>query len=130
METKKDIEGLDDIILFVNQFYNKVQQDNLIGPIFNEVIQDWEPHLQKMYAFWNAVLFGVPGFTGNPFARHAPLPIEARHFERWIQLFYQTIETLFEGETAENTKKRAETMAIMFLSKLQAMRGGAGRVIV
>lgn len=130
METKKDIEGLDDIILFVNQFYNKVQQDDLIGPIFNEVIQDWEPHLQKMYAFWNAVLFGVPGFTGNPFARHAPLPIEAKHFERWIQLFYQTIDTLFEGETAENTKKRAETMAIMFLSKLQAMQGGAGRVIV
>ena len=130
METKKDIEGLDDIILFVNQFYNKVQQDDLIGPIFNEVIQDWEPHLQKMYAFWNAVLFGVPGFTGNPFARHAPLPIEAKHFERWIQLFYQTIDALFEGETAQNTKKRAETMAIMFLSKLQAMRGGAGRVIV
>lgn len=130
METKKDIKGLDDIILFVNQFYNKVQQDDLIGPIFNEVIQDWEPHLQKMYAFWNAVLFGVPGFTGNPFARHAPLSIEAKHFERWIQLFYQTIDTLFEGETAENTKKRAETMAIMFLTKLQAMRGGAGRVIV
>ncbi|WP_285058886.1 group III truncated hemoglobin [Pedobacter ginsengisoli] len=130
METKKDIEGLDDIILFVNQFYNKVQQDDVIGPIFNEVIQDWEPHLQKMYAFWNAVLFGVPGFTGNPFARHAPLPIEAKHFDRWIQLFYQTIDILFEGETAENTKKRAETMAIMFLSKLQAMRGGAGRVIV
>lgn len=130
METRNDIKGLDDIILFVNQFYEKIQQDDLIGPIFNNVIEDWSPHLEKMYAFWNAVLFGVPGFTGNPFARHAPLPIKEQHFERWILLFHETIDTLFVGEMAENTKKKAETMAIMFLSKLKAMRGGRGRVIV
>ncbi len=129
-ETRRDIMGLDDIILFVNKFYGKVQQDELIGSIFNETIQDWGPHLQKMYGFWNAVLFGVPGFTGNPFARHAPLPIDAEHFERWLLLFYETIDTCFIGDMAEQTKKRAETMAIMFLSKLQAMKGGPGRVIV
>lgn len=130
METKDDIRGLDDIILFVNTFYAKVQKDELIGPIFNDVIKDWAPHLQKMYAFWNAVLFGVPGFTGNPFARHAPLPIKGEQFDRWILLFHETIDTLFAGDMAESTKKRAETMAIMFLSKLQAMRGGPGNVIV
>jgi len=130
METKKDIEGLDDIIRFVDKFYGKVQKDELIGPIFNGVIKDWEPHLQKMYAFWNAVLFGVPGFTGNPFARHAPLPIHEAHFERWILLFYETIDSLFAGEIANDTKRRAKTMAIMFLSKLKSMRGGPGNVIV
>ncbi|MBC7566494.1 MAG: group III truncated hemoglobin [Pedobacter sp.] len=130
MEVKQDINGLDEIILFVNTFYEEVQRDELIGPIFNSVIKDWEPHLQKMYAFWNAVLFGVPGFTGNPFARHAPLPIKSEHFERWILLFYGTIDQLFIGEMADNTKKRAETMAILFLSKLDAMRGCPGLVIV
>lgn len=130
METRSDIKSLDDIISFVNKFYEKVQQDDLIGPIFNNVIEDWSPHLEKMYSFWNAVLFGVPGFTGNPFARHAPLPIKEKHFERWIFLFKETIDALFVGEMAENTKKKAETMAIMFLSKLKAMRGGPGRVIV
>jgi len=130
MKAKQDINGLDEIILFVNTFYKEVQRDELIGPIFNRVIKDWEPHLQKMYAFWNAVLFGVPGFTGNPFARHAPLPIKSEHFERWIFLFYGTIDALFVGEMADSTKKRAETMAIMFLSKLDAMRGEPGKVIV
>jgi hemoglobin len=130
MDTKTDIANLDHIILFVDKFYEKVQQDDLIGPIFNTVIEDWEPHLQKMYAFWNAVLFGVPGFTGNPFARHAPLPIEAAHFERWLALFNETIDTHFKGVMAEETKKRAETMAALFLSKLQNMRGGPGKVIV
>ena len=130
METRNDIKGLEDITLFVDNFYGKVKQDDLIGPIFKDVIKDWEPHLQKMYAFWNAVLFGIPGFTGNPFARHAPLPIKEQHFERWILLFQETIDALFVGEMAENTKKKAETMAIMFLSKLKAMRGGPTRVIV
>ncbi|MGY0039394.1 group III truncated hemoglobin [Pedobacter sp. NJ-S-72] len=102
----------------------------MIGTVFNNVVQDWDPHLRKMYAFWNAVLFGVPGFTGNPFARHAPLPINSEHFQRWILLFYDTIDSLFVGEMAVNTKKKAETMSIMFLSKFDAMRGDPSRVIV
>lgn len=130
MDDKKDIASLDDIILFVNKFYEKVQQDELIGPVFNNVIDDWTPHLEKMYAFWNAVLFSVPGFSGNPFARHAPLPIEAAHFDRWLVLFNDTIDTYFSGEVAQDAKKRANTMAILFLSKLEHMRGGPGRVIV
>lgn len=130
MKTRKDIEGLDDIILFVNSFYDKVQSDELIGPIFNAVITDWGPHLEKMYAFWNAALFGVPGFKGNPFARHAPLGLEKPHFERWLQLFNETIDTYFEGTMATDTKTRADTMAILFLSKIESMKGGSGSVIV
>lgn len=130
MDTKRDIANLDDIILFVDRFYEKVKEDDLIGPVFNNVIEDWTPHLQKMYAFWNAVLFSVPGFTGNPFARHAPLPIEAEHFDRWLLLFNDTIDTHFEGEIAQDAKKRANTMAILFLSKLEHMRGSSGKVIV
>ncbi|TKC62017.1 group III truncated hemoglobin [Pedobacter hiemivivus] len=130
MEAKHDIIDLNDIIKLVNGFYAKVQHDELIGPIFNDVIKEWEPHLQKMYAFWNAVLFGVPGFTGNPFARHAPLPIEQAHFDRWLVLFNETVGTLFAGEVADQAKKKAETMALMFLSKLQHMRGCPAKVIV
>ena len=66
---KKELANFEDIVLFVDSFYEKVQSDDLIGPIFNGVITDWPPHLEKMYNFWNAALFGVPGFKGNPFAR-------------------------------------------------------------
>jgi hemoglobin len=130
MEAKHDITDLHDIIELVNGFYIKVQHDELIGPIFNDVIKEWVPHLQKMYAFWNAVLFGVAGFTGNPFARHAPLPIEKAHFDRWLLLFNETVDTLFAGEMADQAKKKAETMALMFLSKLQYMKGCPAKVIV
>jgi len=127
---KPDIKGLNDIVLFVDMFYSKVQRDELIGPIFNNVIKDWQPHLEKMYMFWNAALFGVPGFQGNPFAKHAPLPIEGKHFERWILLFNETIDEHFEGEMATDAKKRAGLMAAMFLNRLENMKGGSDKVIV
>lgn len=127
---KPDIKGLEDIILFVDGFYSKVQQDELIGPVFNNVITDWGPHLEKMYKFWNAALFGVAGFKGNPFAKHAPLPIETKHFDRWLTLFNETIDSYFEGEMAFDAKKRAGLMATMFLNRLQNMKGGYDKVIV
>jgi hemoglobin len=83
-----------------------------------------------MYDFWNAVLFGVAGFKGNPFARHAPLPLQKNHFERWLLLFEQTIDEHYSGELADETKKKAGMMAEMFLSKLSHMKGGSGRIIV
>ena len=127
---KTDIRNIDDIKIFVDDFYHKVQQDELIGPIFNNIIQDWPVHLNKMYLFWNAALFGVPGFKGNPFAKHAPLPIQGNHFERWLELFHQTIDQFFAGEIAEDCKHRSELMAAMFLTRLENMRGGANKVIV
>jgi hemoglobin len=128
---KKDIKDIEDIKVFVNDFYNKVKIDALIGPVFLEKITgDWQPHLDKMYAFWNAALFGVAGFRGNPFAKHAPLPIEQQHFNRWLVLFGETIDTYFEGAIAEDAKNRAALMARVFVSRLGQMRGGPGKVIV
>ncbi len=129
-QIKPDIRDLKDIILFVDDFYDQVRNDKLIGPIFDDVIKDWGPHLQKMYQFWNAAIFGVPGFKGNPFARHAPLPIDETHFERWLQLFRQTIDSHFEGPMATDTKTRAEIMAITFVHRLKNMKGGPGHVLV
>jgi hemoglobin len=126
-----DIENITSIKLLVDEFYHKVRLDGLLGPVFAEVIKDdWQPHLDKMYAFWNAAMFGVPGFKGNPFAKHAPLLISAEHFNRWLELFTQTVDAHFAGTMANDAKNRAGLMAVMFQSKLANMKGGPGRVIV
>lgn len=128
---KKEITDVEDIKTFVDEFYDKVRNDQLIGPVFLEKITgDWQPHLNKMYAFWNAALFGVPGFKGNPFARHAPLKIDQRHFDRWLKLFNETIDGKFEGDVAEDAKHRAQLMANMFLFRLQQINGEPHKVIV
>jgi hemoglobin len=126
----KDIKDIASIRLLVDEFYKAVQQDDLIGPVFDTVIADWRPHLDKMYAFWNAVLFAEPGFTGNPFAKHAPLPINAEHFTRWLALFRQTVDKHFEGPVATDAKNRAELMSILFQNKLGRMRDNPGKFVV
>ena len=127
----KDIENIADIQLFVDEFYDKVRGDELIGPVFAAVISgDWQPHLDRMYAFWNAALFGVPGFKGNPFAKHAPLPIAPEHFDRWLELFSITINDHFKGPMAEETKHRAGLMAAMFVYKLTKVKGDPRKLIV
>ena len=126
----KDITGLKDIQLFVDQFYQKVREEQFIGLIFLNQIEDWEPHLNKMYAFWNAALFGVIGFKGNPFAKHVPLGLKPQHFERWITLFNQVIDQNFEGEIAIDVKNRAQLMANIFMKKLALLNGDTHHVIV
>jgi hemoglobin len=127
----KDIDNIQDIYLFVDEFYGKVRQDTLIGPVFiDKITGDWQLHLNKMYAFWNAALFGVAGYKGNPFAMHAPLKIEQEHFERWIDLFTETIDHNFEGSMANDVKNRAGLMADMFLTRLRQMPQGTNKIIV
>ena len=127
----EDIKDIRSIRIFVDEFYSLVRKDALLGPVFENAIKDnWTSHLEKMYAFWNAALFGVAGFRGNPFAKHAPLAIEQQHFGRWLELFNETIDRHFKGHVATDAKNRAILMANMFLSRLQNMTGGSDKIIV
>ena len=117
----RDIESIEDIKLFVNGFYEKVQNDELLGPVFASKIEDgnWQPHLDKMYAFWKTVLFHEAGYKGSPYMKHHPLPINPSHFERWLKLFNETIDALFEGALADDAKRRVESMAQLFMAKME-----------
>lgn len=118
-DSVNDITSLDDIKLFVDAFYTQVQQDQLIGPIFNSVIQDrWPVHLEKMYGFWQTVLLNERAYSGSPFPPHAKLPLEKQHFDRWLKLFNSTIDINFKGDKADEAKWRAAKMAEMFQIKI------------
>lgn len=120
---KRDIETIEDVQKLVNTFYGYVQADDLLGPIFNGVIQDnWDVHLQKMYRFWQTILLDEHTYRGRPFPPHARLPIHQDHFERWLGLFHGTVDTLFEGDIAEEAKSRALKMATMFNHKIEYFR--------
>jgi hemoglobin len=118
----RDLEGLDDIRFVVDVFYNKVRKDALLSPVFAMRITDWQPHLDTMYRFWNAALFGVREYVGNPFGKHAELPIDGPHFEQWIKLFYETLEEHFEGPVADEAKRKAMIMAHTFYARIQERR--------
>ncbi len=119
MKDRTDISTFEDIKLLVNTFYDKVRKDELIGTIFNGVIQDkWPIHLEKMYRFWQTVLLKDHTYYGSPFAPHAKLPVSGDHFERWMKLFTETVDDNFSGEKATEAKWRAQKMATMFQMKI------------
>ncbi len=130
MSQKTDIRGIDDIKIMVDVFYQKVREDKLLAPIFNfRLSTHWEPHLEKMYTFWNAALFGVKGYNGNPFIKHATMELGEEHFERWMNLFSETVNTHFEGPVAEDAKTRAGIMASMFMHKIEQIKQNSTRPI-
>ncbi len=120
---KNDISTPADVKLMVDTFYQKVQTDALLGPIFNKVAQvNWESHLPIMYTFWENLLLGTARYSGRPFPKHAPLPIDPTHFVRWVSLFEATVDELFAGEKAEEAKGRGRAIALVFMGKMGLLK--------
>lgn len=123
---KTDIRNRGDIENLVNSFYEKVRADDTIGFFFSNVVAvNWEAHLPKMYDFWENVLLHTGAYKGNPMDVHFKInnlhPINGKHFEHWLKLFMQTIEELFEGETAERAKTRAKGIAWVLQQKMDSI---------
>ncbi len=128
---KNEILTIEDIKLLVDAFYTKVREDNLLAPIFNNRIQDkWQFHLEKMYTFWQTVLLEERTYYGSPFVPHAKLPIKKQHFDKWLALFYETIDENFIGEKATEAKWRAEKMAEMFHYKIEYYKTNPDKLIL
>lgn len=118
----KEIKGKQEIIEMVDAFYDKVNKDPLLSPVFNEVAGvDWEKHLPKMYSFWDSLLFGTQTYKGKPFDHHLPLPLAEKHFERWIALFNETLDEGFTGEVAEEARYKATNIAGVFKFKMYSL---------
>ncbi|MGM1429977.1 group III truncated hemoglobin [Sphingobacterium lactis] len=121
---REDIKNLADIQILVDTFYDTIRKDQLLGPIFDGIIQDrWPEHLEKMYRFWQTVLLEEHTYYGSPFPPHAKMPIQKEHFDRWIHLFNQTVDALYTGETADRAKWQGNRMAEMFQFKIQHLNG-------
>lgn len=120
---KTDITTEDDIKLLVDSFYQKVNADHLLSPIFNDVAQvDWEEHLPTMYSFWSSLLFRSGKYRGYPWPKHAVLPVNAAHFARWLTLFKQTVDEHFAGPKAVEAKNLAASIADTFQNRMQLVR--------
>ncbi len=121
---KKDIEEKRDIENLVNSFYDKVKVDKTIGHIFNDIAKvDWPHHLPTMYDFWEMVLFGKGAYKGDPMTKHIQLnqkvKLDSIHFDRWKELFFETVDENFEGEKANEAKMRATNIASLMLYKVE-----------
>jgi hemoglobin len=126
---KNDIKTREDVYLLVSSFYIKVRKDTVLGPFFNDVIKDWDAHLERLTTFWESSLFLKTKYLGNPLEAHVKVDKENNnaitelHFGLWLNLWFQTIDELFEGDYAENAKRRARKMGtFLYLKIFEARR--------
>src|SRR5947208_16622162 len=106
---ERDRVSEDGIRQLVDAFYVKVQADPELGPIFARAIPgDWQPHLNKMYAFWSSVMLTTGRYKGNPLVKHLVIPgIRPQLFERWLALFNETCGELFDDGVSEEVRVKA-----------------------
>ncbi|MEO7371825.1 MAG: group III truncated hemoglobin [Ilumatobacteraceae bacterium] len=114
-DTRGDIDDRADIDLLVRNFYRDAAMDDLLGPVFVAAHVNWTAHVATLIDFWAWQLLGDPGYEGQPLRAHEPVhartPLSHAMYERWLELFCDTIDSSFEGPRSEVAKVRGRKMA-------------------
>jgi hemoglobin len=126
---KRDIENRQDIDLLMHEFYAVAIVDKSIGYIFTDVAKlNLEHHLPIIGDFWETMLFQTGEYARhgrNPLQVHGELakktPLLFEHFERWLEIFTETVDANFEGDRADFIKMRARAIANRMLSYVSSI---------
>ena len=122
--TKRDIKDRQDIYIIVDDFYKKLLQDQEMKHFFGKFKEEIElqKHLNILVDFWDNVLFYTGTYNKNAMLPHIELnktkPFHKRHFNLWLQYFYESVDKNFKGETAEIAKNRATSIATVMQLKI------------
>ena len=107
----------------VHAFYDRVRADGMIGPVFADRIKDWGPHLERMCAFWSSVVLMTGRYHGRPMPAHAPLSIAGEHFDRWLELFADTAQSVCPPAAAALFIEKANLIAASLEQGIGNARG-------
>ena len=120
----RDIETREDLEFLLTGFYEVATKDEQIGHHFAEL--DLVSHLPVIVDFWEKILFGKAVYFGNPLAVHQKLheksPLTLEHFQKWFEIFSQTVDRFFVGKTSENARLRAKMIAHSLNQQITAKR--------
>lgn len=111
------------IARLVATFYGRARNDDLIGPIFNAAVKDWDHHIGKITDFWSSMMLKTGRYEGRPMRPHLILPLTGEHFDRWLVLFEATTREIFEADVAEAFIIRARRIADSFEMGIATTRG-------
>lgn len=130
MNVKPDLDTRSGIDRLMVAFYAKATTDDLIGEFFTDVVPfDLRHHLPVIGDFWESVLLGTQAYrkhNRSPLQLHAELdalePLHPEHFDRWLELFRETVDELFTGPRADFAKLRSAMIAKRMLDVIAASR--------
>ena len=108
----------------VHAFYERIRADDLLGPVFNQAIENWDDHLDKLCGFWSSVTLLTGRYKGPPMQVHAGLPnISADLFDHWLMLFRETAEHICPPEAAALFIDRSRRIAQSLELGIAGQRG-------
>ncbi|MPY94100.1 MAG: hypothetical protein GEV08_13860 [Acidimicrobiia bacterium] len=104
-------------------FYREIAFDELLAPVFTETAEvDWSLHIPKLIDYWCRVLLGHPGYEGAILGAHREVhELEAFRpelFDRWYDLWAQSVDRGWEGPLAERAKAHAARMSATLARRL------------
>jgi len=111
------------IALLVQTFYGRAREDDLLGPIFNAAVADWDHHLSQLTDFWSSMMLKTGRYNGRPMRPHLMLSLTGAHFDRWLLLFEPTVREIFDTDVADAINLRARRIADSFEMGVATTRG-------
>lgn len=117
--TRENINGM---VVF---FYTKIlKSNNEVSTVFSDALGSdlkgdvWQVHIEKLTNFWAMQTLGAWGYEGSPLAVHFDLPIKSEMFTSWLDMFFETIDSMYEEKTGQIFKDRATIIAGNFKRNL------------
>jgi len=117
--TKENIKIMSD------RFYSKILKDDLLADFFIErlgdemITDEWQHHLKLLTNFWASITMGDTAYNGQPLKPHIHMEGLTREiFERWLKLFFETVDRLYTTEPANLFKAKSQTIANNFMRAL------------
>lgn len=118
--------GVDEKLVgeLVDQFYTAVRRDEVLGPIFEARVENWNDHLEKLRAFWSSVVLMSGRYKGRPMPAHIAIAeISDDHFERWLELFGETARKVCPPDAASLFVDRSRRIAESLQLGIKLNRG-------
>jgi hemoglobin len=113
----RDLDTADEIFEMVTRQYADVVQDDILQPYFTfgPGFIDWQAHIGAVADYWCHVLLYAPSYAIDAIEIHRPLhdrdPFTPELFDRWLEIFRDTVDSGWTGPSATSAKKRATGMA-------------------
>lgn len=122
---KPDLDSREHIEQFVDRFYARMLEDDVLAPIFVDVAGiDLDVHLPHIKNYWCKLLLGEQNYKRHTMNIHRALhdkrPLRAEDFARWLEFFQTTVDMYYAGERADRAKQVAASIADNMQKSLSA----------
>ncbi len=124
MTGRRDLDTTTEIHEFVTRFYRDIAQDERFHHYFDDIANvDWNAHTHQLTGYWAGLLLGGPHDDADSVIEahrwlHDTTPFDEALFERWLEIFDETLDGGWRGIHADRARKRARGIAWAMAQRL------------